>query len=101
MRREVLLADVGLELDDPPDPALEPGRGVTDEMGAQQRAGGLEAGTGESAPIDDAGLGAGRPGQRPVPGKKLRRSLGMSGAVTAKNVGISWLRKSPAVSEPL
>jgi hypothetical protein len=50
--RSVVAPDIGLELDDPPDAAA--GDVIPDEPGADQRSRGLEAGTFEQAPVDEA-----------------------------------------------
>jgi hypothetical protein len=42
VRRAVLGADVGLDLDDPPDARRLAGLAVADQVGAEQPAGGLE-----------------------------------------------------------
>jgi hypothetical protein len=51
MRGPIVDPDVGLELDDPPDPAS---RGVVaDQAGPEEGAAGLQAGAGQDRPIDD------------------------------------------------
>jgi hypothetical protein len=55
MRGPVLDADVGLDLDDPPDPASR--RIVADQAGPEEGATGLQAGTGQDRSIDDVRAG--------------------------------------------
>ena len=50
MRGQVLRADVGLDLDDPPD--APSGGVVADEEGTQQRATRLQAGAGQDRPVE-------------------------------------------------
>jgi hypothetical protein len=50
----IALADVGLDLDDPADPAA--GRVVADQAGADERAARLERRAGQAAPLEDAQL---------------------------------------------
>ncbi|MEA2653141.1 MAG: hypothetical protein QOI37_368 [Chloroflexota bacterium] len=52
MRRQVVAADVGLDLDDPPDAPTR--LVVPDEAGADQGAGGIEGRTRQERPVDDA-----------------------------------------------
>jgi hypothetical protein len=52
VRREVVASDVRLDLHDPPDPAA--GTVVADQPGADDRACGVERGTGQDPPIEDA-----------------------------------------------
>lgn len=52
MRGEVIQADVGLDLDDPPNASS---RGVvTDQVRPEQRATGLQAGARQDRPVEDA-----------------------------------------------
>jgi hypothetical protein len=66
MRGTVLLADVGLELDDPAD-AGAPGGVGADQAGAQQGVRGFEGRPGEEIAIDDRGRAGRSRGQSPVP----------------------------------
>jgi hypothetical protein len=51
VRGAVVLADVGLDLDDPPDPPA--GLVIADQPDAEECAAGVERGPGEACPIDD------------------------------------------------
>jgi hypothetical protein len=52
VRRLVVDPDVRLDFDDPP--GAPTGGVVTDQLGAQERATGLQAGTSQGRPVDDA-----------------------------------------------
>jgi hypothetical protein len=52
MRRQVVAADVGLDLDDPPDAPTR--LVVPDKAGTDQGAGGIEGRTRQERPVDDA-----------------------------------------------
>jgi hypothetical protein len=88
MRGTVLLADVGLDLDDPTTPAGTVGR-LVDEMGAEQCRGDLERRPGEQR----------RSVRQEATPKNALRSLGSSSPKTVMKPGISRERSSSAVNE--
>lgn len=92
MRREIVLSDVRLDLDDP---ARPPSRGVlADQADSEQPARSLERGPGEDLPREDGAVAQ-------ETEKRKRMSEGRSGPTIETNGGMSDSRKTLAVPEAL
>ncbi len=94
----VLLADVRLELDDPPDAAVLDARafGVADEASAQQDGRCLERRPGQDLATEDRQADG---TDEPPAGNRARSASGMKGPRIARNPGIRCSRSAPAVTD--